>query len=197
MFKVGLTGGIGSGKTTVARIFQSFGIPVLDSDAFAKELMVKDETLKAQLTKLFGEKTYQGGRLNREWLGQLVFSDPQKLKQLNETVHPIVIQHSEQWANRQKSPYVVKEAALFFESGSYRKMDYMIGVTAPKALRLQRVQERDQVNQAEVLRRMAGQMDEEEKMSRCDGIIINDGQHSLIKQALQFHRLFLKLSQNK
>lgn len=195
MLKVGITGGIGSGKSTVAKIFSGLNIPVLDADQAAKKLMENDPGLQQQIAQAFGLESYQNGRLNRPFLAKAVFNNPEQLALLNQLVHPAVIAYGNDWAAQQSAPYVLKEAALFFESGSYKDIDYMIGVSAPEALRIKRVRERNGWSVAEVKARMAGQMNEAEKMSRCDTLILNDGQHSLIKQVLRCHQHLLALSQ--
>lgn len=197
MLKVGITGGIGSGKSTVAKIFLSLNIPVLDADQIAKELMENDPGLRQKITQAFGSESYQNDRLNRSFLSKTVFNNPGQLALLNQLVHPVVIVYGNEWAAKQTTPYVMKEAALFFESGSYKEMDYMIGVSAPEALRIKRVQERNGWSVSDIKARIAGQMDEAEKMSRCDTVIINDGAHSLIEQVLECHQYLLNLSQTK
>ncbi len=188
MLKVGITGGIGSGKSVVAKMFQVLGIPVLDADQAAKYLMEHDVLLKASIMKLFGAEVYSNGRLNRPFLASVVFNDALKLEQLNQLVHPAVIRYSKDWAERQQAPYTLKEAALFFESGSNADMDVMVGVAAPYAMRLARALSRDGVGEAEVRKRMAMQMDEEEKMNRCDFVIKNDESLSVIQQVLTLHK---------
>jgi dephospho-CoA kinase len=187
MLKVGLTGGIGSGKSLITEMFKLLGVPVMHADAIAKYLMEEDKNLKAAIANLFGEEVYQNGRLNRPLLASLVFKDKQKLEALNALVHPATVAYGKKWFAEQKSPYSIKEAAIFFESGTYVEMDKMIGVYAPVELRLKRAVERDSVSEEEVKRRMQNQMDEEEKMSRCDYVIYNDGTKSIITQVLKIH----------
>lgn len=187
MLKVGLTGGIGSGKSLVAEVFRLLGVPVLHADDTAKYLMENDEKLKQAIAQAFGSEVYQNGRLNRPFLASVVFNDKEKLEQLNSLVHPATIAYSNQWAAAQNADYIIKEAAIFFESGSYKEMDKMIGVYAPYELRLQRTMQRDKVGEEEVKKRMDKQMNEEEKMSRCDYIIKNDGTVSVIEQVLKLH----------
>ncbi|MDP4282972.1 MAG: dephospho-CoA kinase [Bacteroidota bacterium] len=193
MLRIGLTGGIGSGKSTVARIFEVLGIPVYDSDTASKKLMTENEELKKLIKNSFGEKAYTGGELNRKYLAELVFNDSTKMALLNSFVHPATINHAELWMKKQNAPYVVKEAALIFESGSQKQLDYVIGVKAPMALRLQRIVQRDHVNAEQVKARMGMQMDEEIKMRLCDYVIINDEQQMLIPQVLELHNQFLKM----
>jgi len=185
---IGLTGGIGSGKSTVAKIFLQLGIPVLDADVTAKHLMNNDESIKAALIKTFGEDVYMDHQLNRQFLAKLVFEDAFKLNQLNAIVHPVAIQYAKEWALKQSAPYVIKEAALFFESGSSEGVDKMIGVTAPKHIRIQRVMQRDAISRDEVIKRMDHQLDDSLKMKLCDWVIQNDEMHLLIPQVLAIHQ---------
>ncbi|MEJ0079381.1 MAG: dephospho-CoA kinase [Puia sp.] len=191
MLKVGLTGGIGSGKTTVAQIFEVLSIPVYYADPAARDLMNKDPELKKKIIASFGPDAYKNGELNRAYLGSVVFRDSEKLSLLNSIVHPVTIRNSENWMKNQTSPYAVKEAALIFEAGIEKYLDYVIGVTAPESLRIQRVVERDHVPMEKVLDRMKHQMDEKEKISRCDFVIQNDGILPLIPQVLQIHETLL------
>jgi len=194
MLKVGLTGGIGSGKSLVAKMFRLLGVPVLHADDIARQLMEEDETLRAALVEAFGTEVYQKGRLNRPFLASVVFGNKAQLERLNSLVHPATIAYGNRWAAAQKAPYVLKEAAIFFESGSYREMDRMIGVYAPAEMRLQRAMQRDGATEEQIRQRMAQQMDEEEKMSRCDYIIRNDGTASVIEQVLRLHEQLLELA---
>lgn len=193
--RVGLTGGIGSGKSTVAGIFKVLGIPVFDADAAAKNIMNEDEALKEKVTATFGEASYQNGQLNRKYIANIVFNDAFKLEQLNALVHPATIAAAERWMLQQHTAYAVKEAALFFESGSATGIDVMVGVFAPQALRIQRVMERDGVGRQEVLTRMGRQIDDEIKKLLCDYIITNDEQQMLLPQVLTLHEQLLKLAQ--
>jgi len=192
MLRIGLTGGIGSGKSTVADIFRVLGIPVFDADASARQLMETDAALRSAIVSLLGENAYQNGQLNRKWIADIVFNDPFRLDQLNAIVHPAAIRAGENWANSQTSAYVIKEAALFFEAGSTEGMDYIIGVYAPQHIRINRVMKRDQVSREEVMGRMKRQIQEEIKMRLCDFVILNDDQHLVIPQVLQLHEQFLQ-----
>ncbi|MDP4263850.1 MAG: dephospho-CoA kinase [Bacteroidota bacterium] len=194
MLKVGLTGGIGSGKSTVARIFEVLGIPVYYADEAAKQIMNSDKRLKAALIKNFGEQTYQSGQLNRAWLASIVFADNQKLELLNSLTHPATIRDANKWIQQQTSPYIIKEAALLFESGANKYLDYIVGVSAPEDLRIQRAMQRDHVKKEEILQRMSRQMDEEAKMKLCNSILINDEQQLLVPQVLKLHQRFLTIS---
>jgi dephospho-CoA kinase len=192
--RIGLTGGIGSGKSTVAGIFKVLGIPVFDADTEAKQIMETDPDLRNAIIEKFGPTTYNDGRLDRKYLSSIVFNDPFQLELLNSLVHPFAIAAAEVWATGQTTPYVVKEAALFFEAGSASGLDYMIGVYAPQHIRMQRVIIRDQVKREEVLARMQRQIQEEIKMRLCDFVILNDDQQLLIPQVVKLHERFLKES---
>ncbi len=185
---IGLTGGIGSGKSTVAKIFAQLGIPVLDADATAKAIMNEDRSVKTKLIELFGEDAYKENQLNRPYIAQIVFEDAFKLQQLNAIIHPITIQYAKDWASKQSAPYVIKEAALFFESGSSEGVEKIIGVTAPKHIRIQRVMQRDQITREDVIKRMEHQLEDSLKMKLCDWVIQNDDMHLLIPQILAIHQ---------
>ncbi len=195
MLKVGLTGGIGSGKSTIARIFATLGIPVYDADKAARNLINEKEELKKEIIYHFGRESYTGeGLLNRSYISSLVFSDPAKLALLNSLTHPAVIQDAVDWMKQQQSPYAIKEAALLFETGSAAGLDFIIGVYAPKALRIQRTMQRDNITREEVLQRMEKQIEETIKMKLCDQVITNDDQEPVLLQVLQLHAHLLELS---
>jgi dephospho-CoA kinase len=187
MLIIGLTGGIGSGKTTVAKIFEVLGIPVYYADEEAKRIMNEDETIRSKLIVLFGEETYINGKLNRSHIASIVFKDTKKLDQLNAIVHPVTIADSDRWMQSQNTLYAIKEAALIFESGSYKKLDYVIGVSSPVDLRIQRVINRDKISKSEVERRIHNQMPEKEKMKRCHFVIVNDEAQLMMPQVLKVH----------
>lgn len=193
MLKIGLTGGIGSGKSVAAGIFKVFHIPVFDADTEAKLIMEKDEQLAQSIQKLFGEETYTEKKLNRKHLANIAFNDPRKLEQLNALVHPAAILAANSWMDLQRASYVIKEAALLFEAGSAQSLDFVIGVYAPKSLRIKRVMERDSATHEQVLARVSRQMDEEEKMKLCDFVVVNDEQQLLTPQVVQLHEKFLSL----
>ena len=195
MLAIGLTGGIGSGKSTVAGIFTVLGIPVFDADSEAKKLMQTDVALQIAIQQQLGEGVYQNGVLDRKALAAIVFADPYQLQLLNALVHPATIAHAKAWINSQTSPYVVKEAALLFESGSAGDLQYIVGVYAPKPLRIQRVMQRDNASRQQVLERMDQQIDEEMKMRLCDFVVHNNGQQLLIPQVLDLHHRFLLLAE--
>ena len=194
MLKIGLTGGIGSGKTTVSQIFKILGVPVFDADTAAKEAMEHNPVLKEKLIATFGAAVFVEHKLNRKYLADIVFNDVHQLDALNALVHPITIAAAADWFATQNSPYVIKEAALIFEAGAGVGLDYIIGVFAPTALRIKRVMDRDQLSSEEVLSRMNRQIDDQIKMKLCDFVIQNDNQALLTKQVLELHEKFLKLS---
>lgn len=189
MLKIGLTGGIGSGKTTVATIFEVLGIPVYYADAAAKDIMNTDPTLVRQIRDAFGENAYRNNQLDRSYLASIVFKNQEKLNLLNSLVHPATIRAYYAWAEEQNAAYVIKEAALIFESGSGEGLDFIIGVYAPKALRILRTMQRDVVDRNKVLERMANQVNEEIKMRLCDFVVHNDDQQLLIPQVLKLDKL--------
>jgi len=195
ILKVGITGGIGSGKTTVCKIFEQLGIPIYYADDRAKRLMVNDLKVVSALKTLFGEKTYhEDGRLNRQHLANLVFKDKALLEKLNGIVHPAVHKDGIQWNKLQNNvPYTLKEAALLFEAGSYKALDKVITVYAPKEIRLERVIKRDQTTREAVLARMDKQMEDKKKVHLADFVIFNDGKKPLIPQIYRLHQRLLKL----
>lgn len=191
--QVGVTGGIGSGKSLVCKIFSQLGAPVYDADSHAKGLMTTDGILVSQIKKEFGDLSYRpDGSLNRTWLAEHVFSDEKRLEKLNALVHPRVGVDYQNWLRgHPSSPYVLKEAALLYESGSYRSLDKIIVVSAPEMIRQQRVLRRDPHRTVEQFREIVEkQMPEEEKLKRADYIIVNDGAVLVIPQVLELHHQF-------
>ncbi|RMF24535.1 MAG: dephospho-CoA kinase [Bacteroidetes bacterium] len=199
--KVGITGGIGSGKTTVCRIFELLGVPVYYADERAKWLMTHDPELRHRIRERFGTEAYlPDGTLNRAFLAKQVFHDPEKLRGLNALVHPAVHADAARWhleQSRKGASYTLREAALLFESGSYRHLDRMIVVTAPEELRIRRVMQRDGVSREAVRARMRHQWPEAEKAARADFLIQNDGEHLLLPQVLRVHRDLLNLAHKR
>ena len=167
MIKVGLTGGIGSGKTTIARIFETLDIAVYYADDAAKKLMNTNAVLKRSILNHFGEDSYKNNELDRKYLATIVFNDKEKLELLNSLTHPVTIKDAEEWINKQTSPYIIKEAALLFESGAAEHLDYIIGVYAPQHIRIKRVMDRDGISAEEVMKRICRQMEEETKISHA------------------------------
>ena len=194
MIKIGLTGGIGSGKTTVAKIFELLGIPVYYADDAAKRIMNEDKELKTAIQKQFGKDAYDNEGLNRTFLSAKVFPDPAQLEILNSLVHPATIRDAAKWMSQQKTSYTIKEAALIFESGSTEHLDYVIGVYAPTQLRIKRAMERNHLSHEEVTQRINKQLDENIKMKLCDFVIYNDEQHLLIPQVIELHKKLISFS---
>ncbi|MEY2705333.1 MAG: hypothetical protein RL407_1395 [Bacteroidota bacterium] len=195
--RIGVTGGIGSGKSTVCKVFSILGIPIYAADEQAKRLMAKEEGLKKKILSTFGPNAYSvEGELNRKFLASTVFSDPEKLASLNALVHPAVAADFDAWATIQTSPYVIKEAALLFETGAAKQLDYVINVSSPLKIRLNRVLLRDpyrsemQVNQI-----IDQQLPDEQKNVRADFIIKNQENKLIIPQVLDIHNKLCALSQ--
>ena len=194
MLKVGLTGGIGAGKSTVAHIFEVLGIPVYHADQEAKRLMQTNPVLIEKIRMAFSDKAYADGILDRKFLSSVVFNDKEQLEMLNSIVHPFTIQDGKDWMKKQTSPYAIKEAALIFESGSQGEFDSIIGVFSPTTLRIHRTIQRDQVEREKVLHRMEKQLDESIKMKLCDHVLINNEQTLLIPQVIDLHEKMMILS---
>jgi len=188
---IGLTGGIGAGKTTVADVFKTLGIPVFNADEVAKELMQTSPIIKEQLMTTFGEQVYANGILDKAYLAGIVFKDKYQLELLNAIVHPITIQAAKDWAAKQNVPYVIKEAALIFESAAADGLTAVIGVSAPLNLRIQRVMQRDGCTKQEVEQRMRHQISDAIKLKLCDWIIENNDQDLVIPQVLKVHEAIL------
>ena len=195
--KIGITGGIGSGKSTVTSIFELLDIPIYYADIEAKRLMVESGQIRNKVIALFGEEAYVGGVLNRSHVASIAFRDASVLAQLNAVVHPVVIADYKGWEKKQKSPYTIKEAALLFESGSYLDSDLNILVSSPLELRLARVIKRDQALKEDVLARINKQMPEEEKEKLADFIVYNNESQFLIVQVLELHKKILRLIHDK
>ena len=196
-FKVGITGGIGSGKSTVAQVFSTLGVPVYYADDAAKHIMNVAPAVKEAIIAIFGEEVYDGGTLQRKALSAKVFNDKDKLAQLNAIVHPATIRFGNEWLERQTYPYAIKEAALLFETGTAAQLDFIIGVYAPDTLRIHRVMERDGVSRELVKQRMEKQIQEQIKMRLCDTVIVNNDQEMVIPQVLALHKQLLERAQAK
>ena len=192
--QIGITGGIGAGKTLVCRVFRILGIPVYNADDRARWLMTHHSGLVEEVTSRFGKDAYlPGGSLNRSYLAQKVFADPTQVAALNRLVHPKVADDFTSWVGQQVDvPYLLKEAALLFESGSYKSLDYIITVSAPEALRIQRVIERDpQRNEQQIRAIMERQFSEEERLAKADHVIYNDETQLVLPQILELNKTFL------
>ena len=197
MLRIGLTGGIGSGKSTIASIFEVLCIPLYYADDAAKRLMNSDGEVKSAIIKIFGKDSYNQNGLNREYLSSVVFNNHEKLAQLNAIVHPATLKDANNWMNSQDAPYVVKEAALIFESGADKGLDFVIGVQAPEELRIKRTIERGNITEEGVRVRMKYQLEESEKMGLCDFIVVNDEHEMIIPQVLELHLDFIQKSKVK
>jgi len=194
MLKIGITGSIGAGKSTVAGIFKVLGVPVFDADATANNILNTDSVLREQIAATFGSETYKNGLLDKKYLATLVFNNPNQLAKLNALVHPATIEAANIWAKHweeQGCPYILKEAALLFEAGTNVGLDFIIGVTAPVEMRIARVMERDHVTREEVLKRMQHQLDDTEKMKRCNFVIDNNEASLVIPEVLALHARFI------
>jgi dephospho-CoA kinase len=198
MMKIGITGGIGSGKSTVCRIFENLGVPVFYADTVAKEIMVSDAVLREGLKAAFGEESFDvAGKLNNKHIAGIVFNNAAELAKLNALVHPAVFRAFDNWLISVPAhiPYILKEAALLFESGSYQSCDHNVLVVAPVAARLKWVMERDAATEEQVRARMSKQLSDEDKIKMADFLIRNDESQSLILQVTELHHQFIKNTQ--
>ncbi|SMO44217.1 dephospho-CoA kinase [Saccharicrinis carchari] len=188
MITVGVTGGIGSGKTTVCNIFGVLGVPVYNADTEARHLTNTHPEIVKKVSLLFGKDIYNNGQLNRNKVGALVFSNKELLQQLNAVIHPLVAAHFKVWLSKHRyCSYVIKEAAILFESGAYRQVDKVVTVTAPQGVRIKRVMRRDGISEKMVLDRMKNQMEEKEKVNKSDYIIACNDVDLVIPQVLRIH----------
>lgn len=188
---IGLTGGIGSGKTTVAKMFEALGIPVYYADGEARGLMQNSDVLRAEIIKLLGEKAYYNDALNRPYIAQIVFKDKTKLNELNALVHPIVENHFKNWVKSQDSCYVVQENALIFENMKQSSFDAVITVTAPLQKRLERVMKRDGITEQQVIERVENQLNDEFKIEKATFVIHNITLDKCKDQVNQIHKQLL------
>ncbi len=190
---VGITGGIGSGKTTVCKIFELLGIPVFYADDEAKKLY-GDKKIVSKVVKIFGKKILDSNKkVDKKKLAEIVFNHKPSLVKLNVIIHPEVKRKFDEWKKKQKgAKYVVKEAAIMIESGSHKDVDFLVSVTADKELRINRIINRDKVNKKDIKKRISEQISDKERAKYSDAIIINDGNHSLIEQVLKIHHELLK-----
>lgn len=194
MFKVGLTGGIGSGKSTVARVFGVLGIPTFHADEESKLLLAEDEIVRKSVIRAFGTGVYPEGQLDRAALASIVFNDGEALERLNAIAHPAVRKRLGHWMDEQRSPYVLVEAALLVDTGWYRAMDHLVVVTAPEEQRVRRVLTRDSVTEDQVRARMRNQVGEEQRLAVAGSIIDNGGRELVIPQVLALHERFTTLA---
>ena len=191
MKKIGITGGIGSGKTYVASVFQSLGIPIFNADIQAKKLMTSSRKLIKLVKEEFGNDIYKDSDLNKEKLASIVFSNSDKLQKLNSLVHPIVKEEFNNWCKKQTSPYVIKEAAILFESNSHIGLDAVICISAPLDLRMKRLLNRDDYSEKEIKKRIENQTSQEEKEKLSDYIIVNDEKELLLPKIIKIHKELL------
>lgn len=194
MIVVGLTGGIGSGKTTVANFFKDLNVPVYIADEEAKKLMNKSKVLIKKIKKLFGEKAYAAGELNRPYISSKIFNDKSLLQKMNSIVHPKVAKHFKKWVLKQDSPYVIKEAAILFESGSYKNCDLIITVLADKSTRVERLINRDNSSPESINAIMNNQWEDKNRVKLSDFVINNNDLANTKKQVLTIHKKILKSS---
>jgi dephospho-CoA kinase len=188
MIKIGITGGIGSGKSTICKIFETLHIPVYYADVEARRLTNTHPNIVKGVKKLFGEDIYINNCLDRKRVGQIVFEDQTLLQQLNEVIHPVVADHFSQWLyENRNAPYVLKEAAILFESGAYKQVDKIITVTSPEELRIKRVMQRDGFSYEEVKSRINNQIDEQERVERADFVIYCNDKDLVVPQVLKVH----------
>ncbi len=197
ILKVGITGGIGSGKTLVSEIFSMLGIPVYNADDRAKWILANDKAVKEKIKEIFGSKAYQNEKLNREYISQEVFNDQSKLNLLNGIVHPHIASDFQKWLETQsKYPYILKEAALLYEAGTYKSLDKIITVFSPVELRIQRLLQRDaHRTEKDIKHIMEKQLDDDEKVKKADYVVYNDEKNMLIPQVLELDKTFRKLAQ--
>jgi dephospho-CoA kinase len=188
MYKVGITGGIGSGKSTVSRILAECGVAVYTSDDRAKELMASSPELRTKIISSFGEEAYVDGALNREYLAKSIFTNPEALATLNSIVHPAVMDDFDRWAEQQEGNYVVLESAILFEAKLDSRVDVVVSVLAPEELRIERAMQRDGASREAIVRRIANQISDDERTERSKYAIVNISLDDLYEDVEQLHR---------
>lgn len=194
MVVVGITGGIGSGKTTISNYLKSFGIPLYVADKEAKALMNRSKVIKQKLIQLFGDEAYVDGKLNRPFLAKMIFKDKSLLNQMNAIVHPKVASHFKRWLKKQDAPYILKEAAIIFENNLQSNYDYIITVVANENLRIERILDREDTTLEKVKAVINNQWTDSHKKKLSDFVISNNDLDQAKKQALQIHKKLLKIS---
>ena len=199
MLKIGITGGIGSGKTTICNFFSLLGVPIFNADQEAKWLMQHTQKLIEDIQQVIGQKSYNNdGSINRKHIAQIVFNNVDKLKQLNQLVHPFVLEHYNEWCSKQThTSFIVHESALLYESGFWKHNDYNILVQAPQALRIKRIIKRDGLSKHEIEKRMAQQWTDKQKVNLADYVIKNDETVLVLPQALKLYKEFYNLNQKQ
>jgi dephospho-CoA kinase len=187
VIKLGITGGIGSGKTSVCRVFKVLGIPVFSADFDAKNVMDKNESVKLQINSITGKELYRFGTLDRAELASLIFNNRQLLDKVNSLIHPIVFENFRKWESEQNAPYVIMEAAILFESGACNLVDKIATVVAPAEQRIERIIQRNNLSREEIIMRIQSQMDDIEKVKRSDYVILNSENDMVIPAILKIH----------
>lgn len=190
-FIAGITGGIGSGKTTAAKFFEELGVPVYNSDTRAKIIQNENSEVKVKIIEVFGDEAYNESGLNRDYIAKQVFNNNEKLKQLNQIVHPAVFNDFEEWKKKQTSKIIMKEAAILIESGSYKDCDVVISVLMNKEKRIQRIMARDGFTEEQVMARINNQISDEERIQKSDFIIDNNGDLTHLKNEVE--KTFIKI----
>jgi len=191
MKKVGVTGGIGSGKSLVCKIFRCLNVPVFSADDEAKALLETDSEIRLVLTGFFGKELYLSGKLNKQMLSDIIFNDRKNLEIVNNAIHPAVLERFTEWCTCQtKSAYVIMEAAIIFETGTDSFLDKVVNISAPEAIRIERVSKRDSVSKEKVIERINNQFTEKERKKMADINLVNDGKIMLLPQVLEVHKLF-------
>ena len=191
---LGLTGGIGSGKTTVAKMFTALGVPIYNADDEAKVLMQSSEKIKSKIIELFGEKAYLKNSLNRSYIAQIVFKDKEKLNTFNAIIHPEVSAHFNTWVSLQSHPYVVKEVAILFEIDAQNQFDFILTITAPQQTRIDRVMLRDNKTYDEVLSIIQNQWSDSKKIEKSDFVIYNEDINQTKNEVIKINKIILKNS---
>ena len=196
MLKIGITGGIGSGKTIISKVFEQLGIAHYAADNRAKNIVDKNTSVQKEIQKFFGSTVFdQQGNLNRGKVREIIFNDKSKLEELNSIIHPAVEKDFQQWLLLHKEKkYILKEAAILFESGSFKNLDYIIAVVAPVDLRIERVIKRDALSREAVELIMKSQISDEEKIKRSNFVIVNDEKELVIPQVLKIHQELLNFA---
>lgn len=198
MLKVGITGGIGSGKSFICDIFERLGIPIFHADIVSQQIVAKNPEVKTKIIELLGFEVYSDGHLNRNAVSEIVFGNKDLLQKLNDIVHPAVFESFNSWAESQiKYPYILKEAAIIFESGAEKYLDFFITISAPEELRINRVTKRDQVDRRKVLDRVNNQWNDEQRMRKSDFVIANDEKTLLLPQIIETHNTLIEKSKKR
>lgn len=192
MKKIGLTGGIGSGKTTISKIFQMLGTPIYNSDEAAKKILKNNSLAKNQILQYFGQKVLTNNKFDNKKIADIIFKQKEKLKIINSIIHPLVTNDFKAWCENQKTKYIIKESALIFKSNTHKELDHIIFVKSPLKLRIQRIKNRDGKNESEIFSIIKNQSSDEFLEKKCDYIITNDENSFLTEQILRLHEIFIK-----